>query len=89
MNEDVHVDKDDKCIKQTMNNTVPELMMKIIVTMMQMTYREMGEMFEQCDMYDVFVCSSNESKVDDNDWFVDLNVQGKPLSLEIDTGAKH
>jgi transposase InsO family protein len=48
---------------------------------------EMGEMFEQCNVYDVFKCATNVSTKDD-DWFVDLNVHGKQLSLELDTGAR-
>jgi hypothetical protein len=46
----------------------------------------MNEMFEQCEMYDVFMLKTD--KESDHEWTADLTVDGKQLAVEIDSGAR-
>ena len=47
----------------------------------------MNEMFVQCHVQDVFTLKTNSGN-SDSDWIAELNVAGKSLSFEIDSGAR-
>ena len=48
----------------------------------------MNEMFDQCHVQDVFTLKTNSGN-SDSDWIAELNVAGKSLSFEIDSGARY
>lgn len=47
---------------------------------------DLHEVFDQCVVNDVFLCT-NEHSLNNDEWFVNMNVHGNKLKLEIDTGA--